>query len=35
MIGIPVPGPAKTPAINDIADEIKFLALNVTQKIYQ
>jgi hypothetical protein len=35
MIGIPVPGSAKTPAINDIADEIEFLALNVTQEIYE
>ena len=35
MIGIPIPGSPKAPAINDIAHKIELLALDVAQKINQ
>jgi hypothetical protein len=34
MIGIPVPGSAKTPSINDVADEVEFFALNIAQEVH-
>jgi hypothetical protein len=35
MIGIPIPGSSKAPAVNDVANQVEFFALDVPQKIHK